>query len=61
MRNKRSGVSVITFNNTLYALGGFNGIIRMRSAEKYDPKTGQWTNIAEMNTPRSNFTVEVKR
>lgn len=52
----RSGVSLIAFGNTLYAIGGFNGYTRLASGEKYCPdvSTG-WSDIAEMLTPRSNF------
>jgi len=31
----------------------------LRSAEKYDPVTCQWTSIAEMSNARSNFAIEV--
>lgn len=57
MISARSGVSLVAFRNTLYALGGFNGFTRLTSGEKYLPgnsATG-WVQIAEMFSPRSNF------
>lgn len=52
----RSGVSLIAFGNTLYAIGGFNGYTRLASGEKYCPDgTAVWSEISEMLTPRSNF------
>lgn len=39
--------------------GGFNGVSRMSSGEKYNPGTNTWTPIPEMYSPRSNFAIEV--
>ena len=60
MRNRRSGVGVIAHGDYVYAVGGFNGITRMNSAERYSVRTNQWTSIPEMYNPRSNFAIEVK-
>ncbi len=60
MRNRRSGVGVISHDGCIFAIGGFNGITRMNNGEKYNPRTNQWTTIAEMYSPRSNFGIEVK-
>ncbi len=59
MRNRRSGVGVISHDGCIFAIGGFNGITRMNNGEKYNPRTNQWTTIAEMYSPRSNFGIEV--
>ena len=59
MRNRRSGVGVIAHAGHIFAIGGFNGITRMNNGEKYNPLTNQWTTIAEMYSPRSNFGIEV--
>lgn len=40
-------------------IGGFNGISRMCSGEKYDPVTNSWSQIPDMYNPRSNFAIEV--
>jgi hypothetical protein len=37
----RSGVSLVAFRGALFALGGFNGFVRLDSAEKWDPSQGQ--------------------
>ena len=60
MRNRRSGVGVIAYRGFVYALGGFNGITRMNSAERYNPETQVWSTIPEMFSPRSNFAVGVR-
>jgi len=40
-------------------IGGFNGLSRMNSGERFDPATGRWTPVVDMSNPRSNFAVEV--
>ena len=56
MRSLRSGVSLIPYHGCLHAIGGFNGFNRLNTAEKYDPQNpGEWTPIADMSSPRSNF------
>lgn len=39
--------------------GGFDGNIRLRSAEAYNPQTNTRRRVASMLTPRSNFGIEV--
>lgn len=41
-------------DNIIYALGGHNGRVRMRSCEKYNTETDQWTPIHNMNIIRSD-------
>lgn len=41
-------------NNTIYAMGGFDGHQRLGSAEKYNFDRNQWTLIAPMTTQRSD-------
>ena len=48
-----------TSGRFVYAIGGFNGITRMNSGERYNPLNNTWTNIMEMYSPRSNFGIEV--
>jgi kelch-like protein 10 len=59
MLYRRSGVGVIAYNSCVYAVGGFDGVTRMISGEKYNPKTKTWNAINSMYTPRSNFAIEV--
>ena len=46
-------------NFQVYAVGGFDGINRLRHAEAYSPLTNSWKNTSSMSTPRSNFGIEV--
>jgi len=45
--------------NHIYAQGGFNGITRMNTGERYNPETNSWQSIPDMYSPRSNFAIEV--
>ena len=36
----------------LYAIGGFDGISPLRSAEVYDPHTDRWTPLPDMSSNR---------
>ena len=60
-RNKNSGQFGTDFDDfsVCFQVGGFNGITRMNSAERYSASTNQWTSITEMYNPRSNFAIEV--
>ena len=40
-------------NGKLYALGGFDCAVRLKSAEVYDPETNKWSEIADMIYSRS--------
>merc|ERR1719237_483263 len=59
MKSKRSGVSLITLDTSIYAVGGFDGTNRLRSVEFYSPISNTWQTVANMINPRSNFGVEV--
>lgn len=50
----RCYVSVAELNGFIYAMGGFDGVNRLSSVERYDPQTNQWTLITSMNTERSD-------
>lgn len=60
MVSPRSGVSLVAHENTLFALGGFNGYTRLTTCEKYCPATASgWTETSDMLSPRSNFATVV--
>lgn len=59
MLTRRSGVSCVAHRGCLYVVGGFNGLSRMKTAEKYDPSKKTWTYIKDMFNPRSNFGLEI--
>lgn len=50
----RCYVSVVLLDGIIYAMGGFDGHNRLRSAEKYDFERNQWTMIAPMTSQRSD-------
>ncbi|XP_041358583.1 kelch-like protein 5 isoform X1 [Gigantopelta aegis] len=58
MSKRRGGVGVATCNSFLYAVGGHEApatnptCSRFDCAERYDPKTDQWTMISPMGSPR---------
>lgn len=55
MHEARAYCGVATVGSYLYAIGGFNGISWLRSMERYDPLTNQWTLLTPMSVARSSF------
>jgi len=45
---------VAVLNNLVYAMGGYDGYHRQKTAERYNYKTNQWSLIASMNVQRSD-------
>ena len=43
----------------VYAVGGFNGSLRVRTVDMYDPTSDTWTSIASMEARRSTLGVAV--
>lgn len=56
-RRCRAGLAVL--NGIVYAIGGFNGSMRVKSVDCYDPQTKQWTNCTQMEARRSTLGVAV--
>ena len=56
MSRERSGFSCASLNGELYVIGGFDGVGRLASFEKYNFATKQWTILGNMECQRSNFT-----
>lgn len=56
-RRCRAGLAV--HNGLIYAVGGFNGSVRVRTVDCYDPKTNQWTSAPSMEARRSTIGVAV--
>lgn len=50
----RCYISVAVLNNIIYAMGGYNGNIRFRTAERYNYRDNQWSLIAPMHMQRSD-------
>ena len=59
MRTRRGGVGCAILNGYLYAIGGNDGLSRLKSVERLDlqhPEEG-WQPVSPMNSRRSNFGV----
>lgn len=54
MNTRRCYVLADVLNDEIYAVGGFSGDIRLRSAERYNPETKQWTVLPPMAKIRSD-------
>ena len=52
-----SGVALI--NGQVYAVGGFNGSLRVRTVDMYDPVKDTWTACSSMEARRSTLGVAV--
>ena len=50
----RCYVSVAVLDGCIYAMGGYDGHVRQNTAERYTPKTNQWSLITPMNHQRSD-------
>uniref|UniRef100_H3ADM7 Kelch like family member 2 n=1 Tax=Latimeria chalumnae TaxID=7897 RepID=H3ADM7_LATCH len=52
---KKKKKSVVYMSGLVYAVGGFNGSLRVRTVDSYDPVKDQWTSIANMQDRRSTL------
>ena len=46
-------------NGLVYAVGGFNGSLRVRTVDVYDPIRDMWSSVASMDARRSTLGVAV--
>jgi len=53
MAIQRSRVGVAILDGKLYAIGGFDGNVRLNDVERYDPNTNSWKKVCPMNIRRS--------
>jgi kelch-like protein 18 len=53
MLTKRCRLGVAALNGKLYAAGGYDGNIFLKSVEFYDPVYNKWSYVAPMNIKRS--------
>ena len=42
-------------NGLVYAVGGFNGSLRVRTVDVYDPIKDMWSSVASMEARRSTL------
>ncbi|XP_071496288.1 kelch-like protein 18 [Diadema antillarum] len=53
MTTRRSRVGVAVLSGRLYAVGGYDGHIRLNTVEVFDPHSNEWWDMAPMNHRRS--------
>ncbi|NXO45019.1 KLH18 protein, partial [Locustella ochotensis] len=53
MATARSRVGVAVLNGLLYAIGGYDGQLRLSTVEVYNPDTDCWSKVESMNSKRS--------
>lgn len=51
----RLGAGVTTYGGFLYVVGGYDGQTRWNTAERYQPDTNTWQQLAPMSTTRSGL------
>jgi N-acetylneuraminic acid mutarotase len=59
MPTARSRLGVVAVNGKIYAIGGENDDVALKTNEMYDPATNTWTTKASMPTARSSFAIAV--
>ena len=47
-------MSATVLDRYIYAIGGYDGRLRMRSTERYDSRANQWNQVASMLDRRSD-------
>ena len=59
MREARSGLSVVTFGNSIFAIGGQVNVLNvndsevvLNTVERFDFDEGAWKHCFDLNTPR---------
>ena len=50
---------VCSLDQSIYAVGGYDGSSQLSSMERYDVWLDQWTAITPMNCPRSALSVSI--
>lgn len=48
-------LGMVYMGGMVYAVGGFNGSLRVRTVDSYDPVKDQWTSVANMQDRRSTL------
>ena len=59
MPTARSGLGVTVVDGNIYAIGGLNGNLPVKTNEQYDPILNTWTVEQPMPTARSNAAIAV--
>lgn len=48
-------LGVVYVSGYVYAVGGFNGSLRVRTVDCYDPMMDRWTSVSSMQDRRSTL------
>lgn len=48
-------LGVVYMSGCVYAVGGFNGSLRVRTVDCYDPVMDRWTSVSSMQDRRSTL------
>uniref|UniRef100_A0A1A9ZM69 Kelch-like protein diablo n=1 Tax=Glossina pallidipes TaxID=7398 RepID=A0A1A9ZM69_GLOPL len=59
MLHRRCIAGLAVLNDKVYAVGGFNGLSRMRTVDVLDPATDEWSTSNSMLVRRSTLGVAV--
>ena len=57
MTSRRSGVKCCSLGSFVYAIGGYDGITRLNTVERFNMAQNRWEEVTPMITARSNFAV----
>ena len=55
MNMPRIGLGCAVVNRLMYAVGGYDGNIRLNQVECYNPEQNKWTFVASMKDSRSGM------
>ena len=59
MQIARSGLGCEYLDGWVYAVGGMDGVSRVRSVERIRPGDTTWERVEDMTSPRSNFSLGI--
>lgn len=53
----RDAIGVALLGDRLLAIGGYDGVMYLKTVEQYDPDTNEWTQLAPLNFNRAGACV----
>jgi hypothetical protein len=54
LRRARGALSLLAIQGRLYAIGGRDGSVEVATPERFDPKSGVWSDLPSMPDPRNH-------
>ena len=61
MLHRRNFLGLVTFENSLFAIGGWDDTKRFDSVERYNSNTKQWQLVSALNVAREGVCCAVLR